>query len=55
MSEASARIPKNFAPEKYSITFSPDYSNLKYTMETEQIVIWQNELWLKQPHEQKGD
>ena len=33
-----ARIPKNFVPEKYSITFSPDYSNLKYTMNTEILI-----------------
>ena len=38
MSEASARIPKNFAPEKYTITFSPDYSNLKYSMTTEILI-----------------
>ena len=36
--DASARIPKNFAPEKYTITFSPNYSNLKYTMTTEILI-----------------
>ena len=36
--EPSARIPKNFAPEKYTIKFSPDYSNLKYTMKTEILI-----------------
>ena len=36
--EPSARIPKNFAPEKYTIIFSPDYSHLKYTMNTEIII-----------------
>ena len=38
MNEPSARIPKNFSPEEYIITFSPDYSNLKYTMETEILI-----------------
>ena len=38
MSEASARISKNFSPEKYTITFSPDYSNLKYTLTTEILI-----------------
>ena len=37
--EPPARIPKNFAPEKYTITFSPDYSNLKYTINTEILII----------------
>jgi hypothetical protein len=36
--EPSARIPKNFAPEKYTIKFSPDYSNLKYTITTEILI-----------------
>ena len=39
MGEPSCRIPKNFSPETYTITFSPDYSNLKYSMETEIIII----------------
>ena len=36
--EPSARIPKNFEPEKYTIIFSPDYSHLKYTMTTEILI-----------------
>ena len=36
--EGSSRIPKNFAPEKYTIKFRPDYSNLKYSMNTEIII-----------------
>ena len=38
MQEISARIPKNFAPEKYIISFSPDYSILKYTIKTEILI-----------------
>ena len=38
MDDQPSRIPKNFNPESYTITFSPDYSNLKYTMETEIII-----------------
>ena len=36
--DASARIPKNFAPEKYTISFCPDYSKLKYSMTTEILI-----------------
>ena len=36
---SSCRIPKNFAPETYTITFSPDYSNLKYSFESEITII----------------
>ena len=36
--EPSARIPKNFSPEKYTITFYPDYSNLKYRINTEILI-----------------
>ena len=36
--EISHRIPKNFAPEKYAITFNPDYSTLKYTFKTEILI-----------------
>ena len=38
MDEPSVRIPKNFQPEKYTITFCPDYSNLKYSMTTEVLI-----------------
>ena len=38
MEQTSVRIPKNFAPEKYTILFCPDYSNLKYTMNTEILI-----------------
>ena len=38
MEDPPARIPKNFSPEKYSITFIPDYSNLIYSMSTEIII-----------------
>ena len=34
----SPRIPKNFIPEKYTITFSPDYPKLKYTIKTEILI-----------------
>ena len=34
----SPRIPKNFSPEKYTISFSPDYVNLKYTIKTEILI-----------------
>ena len=34
----SARLPKNFMPEKYTITFIPDYSNLKYTINAEILI-----------------
>ena len=36
--EISPRIPKNFSPEKYIISFSPDYANLTYQI-TEEILI----------------
>ena len=39
MDNLPCRIPKNFSPETYTITFSPDYSNLKYSFETEIIII----------------
>ena len=39
MEKLPCRIPKNFSPERYAITFSPDYSNLKYSFETEIIII----------------
>ena len=38
MDTIPARIPKKFAPEKYTILFSPDYPNLKYTMTTEILI-----------------
>ena len=38
MDAIPARIPKNFAPEKYTILFSPDYPNLKYSMTTEILI-----------------
>ena len=38
MEDPPSRIPKNFAPEKYIITFIPDYSNLKYSINTEIII-----------------
>ena len=38
MYKSSARIPKNFAPEKYTILFSPDYPNLKYSMASEILI-----------------
>ena len=34
----SARIPKNFVPEKYTISFSPDYAHLKYTIKAEILI-----------------
>ena len=36
--EISPRIPKNFAPEKYIISFSPDYANLSYTINAEILI-----------------
>ena len=36
--ETSARIPKNFSPEKYTIKFSLDYAKLKYTIQTEILI-----------------
>ena len=38
MENISPRIPKNFSPERYHISFSPDYSNLKYTIKTEILI-----------------
>jgi hypothetical protein len=38
METISPRIPKNFSPERYHISFSPDYSNLKYTIKTEILI-----------------
>ena len=38
LEEISPRIPKNFSPEKYIISFSPDYANLTYQI-TEEILI----------------
>ena len=38
MENISPRIPKNFKPERYHISFSPDYSNLKYTIKTEILI-----------------
>ena len=38
MEDISPRIPKNFSPEKYTISFSPDYSNLKYKIKTEILI-----------------
>ena len=38
MDAIPARIPKNFAPEKYTILFRPDYPNLKYSMTTEILI-----------------
>ena len=38
MEEISPRIPKIFSPEKYTISFSPDYANLKYTIKTEILI-----------------
>ena len=38
LEEISPRIPKNFSPEKYIISFSPDYANLTYKI-TEEILI----------------
>ena len=34
----SPRIPKNFAPEKYTISFSPDYAHLSYTIKSEILI-----------------
>ena len=34
----SPRIPKNFSPDKYIISFSPDYANLKYTIHSEILI-----------------
>ena len=45
--QPSSRIPKNFSPEKYTIIFSPDYCNLKYSMNTEIII---NSLSTKFPY-----
>ena len=36
--EPPARIPKNFAPEKYTITFSPNYQNLTYIINSEILI-----------------
>ena len=38
MEEFSPRIPKNFSPEKYTISFTPDYVNLKYIIKTEILI-----------------
>jgi hypothetical protein len=38
MENISPRIPENFSPERYSISISPDYSNLKYTIKTEILI-----------------
>ena len=38
MENISPRIPKNFSPERYHISFSPNYSNLKYTIKTEILI-----------------
>ena len=38
MENISPRIPKNFSPKRYHISFSPDYSNLKYTIKTEILI-----------------
>ena len=36
--EPSARIPKNFKPEKYTITFCPNYQDLTYRINTEILI-----------------
>ena len=38
MEEIPPRIPKNFSPEKYNISFSPNYETLKYDIKS-QITI----------------
>ena len=38
MENIPPRIPKNFLPEKYTISFNPDYANLKYTIKSEILI-----------------
>ena len=38
MEDIPLRIPKNFFPEKYTISFNPDYATLKYIIKSEILI-----------------